>query len=574
MSYEKARADFTATFNDRMPDGGATPDLLRTHILTVTDRLRERVLRPEDFGEVGTADDTATVQAWLDALRDGGIGHWGDRRYKVRRGLILQPSSGAVTTDGPRLVGRATLVVIGPDPDLPVLRVWNANYIGTGAARYYRDLDLGSITIEDPAAGRGARSNGHGVSLRGLWGARWGMITATGLPGSVVHVPGATINGNPDFYEVGYCRGDILAIRCQGYALMSENPAAGAGITGAVSAYDCWGGASIPSAQGTGLSGGSITGHSSPPAPVPTPAIDLGPISGAGNRVHASKPEIDAPKYGVLLSAITDTTIERSRIVFRRIGSEVWPLYGFKIGAGSTAGALRDAVRDVTIEATCRIEPGVTKDKLTIVDLTGAYNVGGLNLRLSINDNANIGPFGLDDIVKNIRPGVAARIVVNGMLLLDNLSETERSLRVMAAQATATALAMGGIGSAAGRVAFPAVRADMARCWSSDDSCYVVRSPGLYRATARLTVAPTAPPPSARVRMAFVRDRAGVQSLLSIEHMPLIGDGPRTLVHDIVTDQSLAAGDRVYLTADANIAVSTTTMLAFALDNTLLIERV
>src|SRR5690348_1324165 len=91
------------------------------------DKMATVIKTPADYGAKGDGitNDTSAIQSFLNSLRDGGIGNWNNKPYKVNEGtLVLQPTSLAADTIGPMILGHAKFVASGAS-DAPILQIKN-----------------------------------------------------------------------------------------------------------------------------------------------------------------------------------------------------------------------------------------------------------------------------------------------------------------------------------------------------------------------------------------------------------------------------------------------------------------
>jgi hypothetical protein len=513
------------------------------------------ILTPEMYGPVGTADDTATLQLFLTALRDGGIGSWGNRSYNIRENvLILQPSADLVDTQGPTLIGACTLIGLGV-ADGPYLKIWNATYNPlAGGGKYYKNLVLGSINMRAQSSLAGAIAT-HGVSFRGVFGARWELISVDGLRGDGINVPQATVSGNPDYYEVAYCSGTTFVKNCFGKTVNNLNGAAGAGVSGTISGYVNGGGYANKGGQGTVMVDGSFGGTTGW-------AVDWSKDVGSGNRHRISRYEMDTVEYGILIGAVTNCVVEQTRINYRINAGACWPKTAIKIGHGTIAGHVDDNINSVSIDAIIRIEPAITLAMLQanpIIDMTGAYNVSNVDINLTILDNANTG-YQFADIVKNIAASAGVKIVINGVCYVNQKPNSAAAGHGSAA----SRIPVTGVGAATSRITSLTQRVGLANMWSATAGCVQIVQPGNYVVSMNFIVpigaAAGQAPANARARYGIYFERSGVPgAIIEVdENVPAAGVNYTLSATGVAV--ALKAGDLVYpvavIAAAAQVAVT------------------
>jgi hypothetical protein len=377
-------------------------------------------LTPANYGAAGngTTNDTKAIQAFLNALANGGLGSWNNASYLVNEGqLIMQPSSTTVNTIGPTILGSATFIASG-FANAPILTVQNPT--STGPFAFYLNGDLGNISFVD---NNSSGSNRHGLYISGCWG--WsGNIQATGLHGSAIYIPSRT-GGSPDSYEVYGCDFNLLTKNCIN-GVYNDNAADGTGIvfqnlTDISSSSDC-----VFSATGQDdyIFNASFS-HSSPTAAAY--GLNYAGGSGCGNRAFISGCEFD-PCYTACINlvAIQNFQMVNNRLTMRNgvfNAGQTNPTDACIVIGDASNGHVNDNICNGYMSAIIKlVSSGLTLSNVTpAIDFTNSDGINALTFDLTFVDDTGNGILnGLtttqigEQFIVNLRSDVLVNITING----------------------------------------------------------------------------------------------------------------------------------------------------------------
>jgi hypothetical protein len=383
------------------------------------------------------SNDTAAVQAFLDAVQGGGNGSWSGC-YNVDEGkLILTPAVHAplVSTGGfktfaaPHISGNATFVARGTGSG-PMLSIINPPQT-SGNGTFYAGGSIENLTFLDRT--HSTITSRHGLFMQGLYDWSFGQIMGQDLAGSAVYNSKNTFNGNPDPYGSG--RNLFRAIecsRCTRPAFDAEDYGEGGEHIGFIAAYGIgpsfnvpMNGAMIDAGQDTmvdGVSDEFTRGW----------GIIYGNPRFHGNRQTLRTIELDATENGIWAGALVEAELS-GRIIYDPVpGSNlIWPVTAIKLGG------MGSQVRDVTMHFIIRIDPGTTLRNLVedgaLIDLSNDPNLRDDEIDLTVQDNAKLGIFTEDrmdsevsQLIKNINRLAQIRVKINGHVIYDTLKQPAR----------------------------------------------------------------------------------------------------------------------------------------------------
>lgn len=392
---------------------------------------------PEAYGANGRctrgSNDTRAVQAFLDAIRDGGQGIMAGC-YIVDAGVLtLSPSATAEmvstgafkTYAAPQISGISRIMASGRGVG-PLLSIVNRTQT-SGNGSFYGGGTLGNITFYDRTQGRtGGKSEPvSGLLLQGAFNWRIGQIIGQSLGGSALTLSARTVAGNPDAYGSGGNEfASVVCTNCGG-------PAADLGSltdTGQrINFLASYGGGTTDTARANGglVSGGQAS-RIGQMAVLRTRgwAAVYGQGRNYGNRQTAEALELHAPENGLWVGGLLNSAI-RGRINFDDAGGgTIWPRTAIKIGGQGSS------VRQVDIDLQIRMDPATSladiTRKGTLIDLSNDPNLVDVTIRLTMSGNPAAMPFGRDGkllvpveaLVKNRATWAGVTVIINGQTIV------------------------------------------------------------------------------------------------------------------------------------------------------------
>lgn len=524
-------------------------------------------ITPENFGAVGNggvgvgaANDTAAIQAWLNAHRDGGLLYADPGQiYSVDEGvLLLQPSSADQDAVLPTLLGKLNLAPRGTS-DAPILRIWNADYPGKGGATFYRGGSIGDIHFVGNPSHAGASR--HGLSLRGVQGVRFGVISGSDLQGAPLYFPFAQALGSTDYYEVsGNVFKGVSAFRCD-YAVFNSNDNGDAGqIYGSVFHSRCRLGGYLSSGRSSRIMAGSAT------------ALQAGYAfkfaAGTATRSFntCEKIEDDANVNGIWVEAQLNFDVKYYRSVWRKVGLETWPRTALKVGGASGKVGSGSIHLDIVIDSSCEALAA------TPIDFSNSANIGDLDVFVTVTNNTSL-PCSAADLIRNLSANARVKIWLNGAVVIN-----QRVIPAVSAQGSAvTRIATTGAGVSLGHPSVAITNLSLrsgaaslldANGWAiiAQNGNYDLQMSFMVPIGENIGQAPA----GARCRYGFYLYRGGaVTALLEVdENVPASGTNYTLKANG--HGANLRAGDKVFPYAiinDAPAPVAVTASLGYAASN-------
>ena len=372
-------------------------------------------------------DDTAAVQAFLDAVRDGGQGSW-NGCYNVRPGsLRLSPSPQAPLVTGggfktfaaPQISGRATFVAAGMGSGA-MLTIANPPQ-NSGNGSLYAGGSMVDLVFRDTGAETGTRRDG--LTIQGVLGWSFGQILGQSLSGSAVTISYATVRGDPDAYDAAANQfRAIVCNTCGNVALDAGSLGEAGNEIGLLAAYGR-GAREVSGANGPLLDAGQNTRVQLLSAEYTRGwGIVFGNARDHGNRQRVTGIELDAVERGIWVGALLQSTIS-GRVIYDQIPGlgATWPTVALKLGG------MNAQVRDVNVDLVLRIDPGTNPSHPGLIDLSNDPNLidDRINLTVLDSSSANLVPASapeswLDNLVTGLNPRAKLKIRVNGRLIYDS----------------------------------------------------------------------------------------------------------------------------------------------------------
>jgi hypothetical protein len=510
-------------------------------------KMRERVT-PDDFiglDKTGTTNSTVALLNFFNyCIATNLPGRILGGTYLITPGVLAfdTPFVDAVWPDIETDGHEAVTFKVDPATatNQPLLAITNGT-ANSAAGRYWRGGSLGGITFLDEtgavAAGR------HGLSLRGIWGTKFGYMRGNDLRGSLFCFPQTLyIGNNPDPYAVSACEFEgIEANRCQRYALENQNWVGFTGndvkffrvIEGVLGGWYGLGAgnrcnfASLGSVAGWAFDDGT----------------NLANTGGSPSRFRLDIAELDDVQNGFRFNKLSVADIEQVRFIHRynfsslNPGEGYWPRKAFEI-----SGGVAPAITSINIEAQHRIEVGGLKaDMGRFIDFSGIACTNVV-VEQRILDNAALG-FVSTDLYTNLNVNSSVRLTKDNIVIADRLV----SNTLLAAGDGTTAIPNAGYGTAAAMILMPTEAHDRAGNYASGVG-YTVPYAGLYFVKVGFTLNTGAA--GTRVRLGVLRNRAGV--LLTVAHRTVYSVSANAETYEVCHTLDLNAGDIIYPQAEQN----------------------
>jgi hypothetical protein len=391
---------------------------------------------PEAHGADGRCtqgtNDTVAVQAFFDAIRNGGHGRM-EGCYIIDPGaLVLGPSSEAAPiaaggfrmVQAPTILGNGTLRSSGRGHG-PLLAIANADQ-NSGSGFFYAGGELGNLTLRGSGADSGIAN--AGVSLQGVWNWRIGQLNGDRLGGPALMVSRRTLNGNPDPYGSG--GNDIVSVICNHCGAPAADLGALTDSSQHIHFLAAYGDGPNSRAPATGalVSGGQGTQIATGAALLTRGwAVVYGQGPQHGNRQEFKEFELHSPERGLWVGALINSNIT-GRVNFEKVSNgAVWPLTAVKIGGQGSR------VSGVAINLIFRFDAPVTLADITdhepLIDLSNDPNIDDVSLRITLVDNSQTGLLDrqgrlavpLQAIVRNVSPSAHVTITINGVPLTQRI---------------------------------------------------------------------------------------------------------------------------------------------------------
>lgn len=368
----------------------------------------------------GVTDDHVALQNWANSLRDGGVGSCNSALgYATSQTIVFTPSTNTAPVQGPVILGNCKFIGLsGLTSDL--LRIWNPTAVTTSQNFYYPRFE--ALTLSNPNG-----SSAHCLSLRGFWGSI-GQIFGTNCGGDVVNFPAYALGGISDEYESMATFGSVTGIGTGG-AIIGNDMGSGASYT----AGDVRGNTNTTLTAGTGLlrgtgsmsqsgalvytGGGYAIQYVLPVAPaVVTPAHEVY-SEGWG--------DLDCIQNGMKFEALRVGIISGHRMNIEPASGgacntgTVIPQTAYSFGRTDQTGD----VENLVVNAFVTVRPGVTFPAFTLIDFNNETNITNLTVNLSINDQTGtLAAQSFSTLYKNIHPSATVRIVQNGVVVYDTIT--------------------------------------------------------------------------------------------------------------------------------------------------------
>lgn len=507
-----------------------------------------------DFGcdKTGAVNCTTAMKAFFDACIAGSLpGYIPAGDYKVTTGVLVfdcaftdtpWPNISTAGHDAVRfLVDAATAT------NAPVLTISNGT-ASSAVGQYWRGGELGGFTIVD-ATGATAASR-HGLSLRGMWGTRFGRIAGSGLRASVVYLPETLYSGlNPDPYAMSFCDfAGVEADLCVGWAFENRNwvgfnfcrvehiraTNGGAGAWYGFGSGNSVGMVSLGTCSGWALDDGTHTAAT----------------GGAPNKLFVGACELDDPEYGIRINRLTAFTFGFVRFVHRYHAGpdDYWPRQALLISDGASPNT-----NNGTVTAVHRVESGGDLVDLgSFVDGSSDGNISNVVVNFRLEDNSGLSVVAASQVV-NISSTSTLKVMQEGRPLVDYSPK----VAAFAVSATSATVPNSGFGTTSAKIVFATERYDIGGYYSTVNSEFTVPYAGLYKVRARIMLALAA---GEKVRLAVAADRGGSISYLSAFTGYAVGTGAQSYETGGVFD--VLAGDKLFVMADQNSASATVALSA------------
>lgn len=513
---------------------------------TVEEKLSERKNAVTDFGadNTGLSDATTALKAFFDAcIASGTPGHIPAGDYLVTAGVLafdtpfidaLWPD---ITTDG-----YSSVTFLRADAtDAPMISITNGTAT-SGVGKYWRGGSIGGITFDQN--GQAVAANQHGLSLRGIWGTKFGWMRSNDLGGSGVVVPEQLFSvTNPDPYAVTYCTFDgIEANRCKRFGLENNN---WLGFNGcrieALRVIQCemggWYGFGTANVVNI-ASMGSNKGWSF------DDGTNLAATGGAPLRTIVNMAELDDQQYGIRLNRQRQADFKFIRFVHRynfsalNTDNKYWPLKAVELAGGASA-----ATSEISMNVFHRIEAGGTKPDIGVfIDGSSSANAQNILIEQRVFDNAGFG-FNDSDLYANISGSSVIELKNAGETILD----TRVKVAAIVRSTTADTVPNTGWGAAGAKIVFGTELSDRSNGYDTANSWFTVPYSGLYRLSGRIALTVAV---GVRIRLGFGADVAGVVTTVAATTSYQVNAGVQH--YEISGLALLSAGQRIFLMADQN----------------------
>ncbi len=507
-----------------------------------------------DFGcdNTGATNTTTALKAFFDACITGTKdGHIPAGDYKVTTGVLVFDCAFTdtawpnITTAGYEEV--RFLVDAATATNAPVLTISNGT-ASSAVGRYWYGGELGGFTVVD-ATGATAASR-HGVSLRGMWGTKFGRIRGEALRASVVYLPETLYTAtNPDPYAMSFCNFEAVeADTCTGWAFENRN---WVGFNfcrvGQLRAVN--GGAGALYGFGSGnkvgmVSLGTCSGW----------ALDDGThaaaTGGPPNKFEVDVCELDDPEYGIRINKLSAFDLGFVRFVHRYHAGpdDYWPRQALLMAGGASPAVLNGSLRAIH-----RIESGGDLTDLgSFVDGASNANIANVTVDFRLEDNSGLGVSSASQVV-NVSSTSSLKVTEQGRPLIDYSPK----VAALAVSATSETVPNTGWGTTAAKIVFATERYDIGGYYSTANSEFTAPYNGLYRVNARIMLALGA---GNKVRLAVALDRGGSLAYLAATTGYAVGTGAQNYEVGGVFD--VQAGDKLFVMADQNSASATVALSA------------
>jgi hypothetical protein len=493
------------------------------------------------FGAKSGTNATAAFLAFFNyCISTGRGGHIDAGAYSVDEGVLVFDNGFTdkpfpeITTDGHDAVffngtGAA---------DAPFITISNG-VANSAAGKFWRGGELGGITFNGSAGG----TNKHGLSLRGMWGAKFGWMVGNNLTGDLVNLPKVLYGGNnPDPVAVSFATFEGVEAN---YCRMAVNNQNYLGLDSArfkrVRAIGCTAGTMYGIGAGCRIdefSVGSCAGWAF------DDGTNVDAAGGSPSRLSIGLAEFDDVQYGIRINRLTMFDIEQVRFIHRKNFSALnhdnayWPRIAIDLAGGAAPNTYMGRMQVLH-----RIEAGGVKADIGVfIQGNNNANITDIEIDQKVLDNAGFG-FGNADLFKNIN--------LNASLLLRNVGRIVLDLRdkaiALGRGSAATTVPNAGWGTAASKLAFsssqfitPSANYDPAT------STFTAPARGLYQFKIAI---PLTMPAGSRLRMGLLTSGGGVECA-SYQYAATANVQTYTLDGTVL----MQAGDTAYVVADQNTA--------------------
>jgi hypothetical protein len=515
---------------------------------TVKSKIDSTVDAVIDFGadRTGANNSTSNLLAFFNhCILTGEPGHIKAGSYLVNAGVLSFDNNFTnkawpnITTDGYDNV----YFLRADATDAPLLSI--SNGVATSSVgKYWNGGSLGGITFEQNGKATGPEQ--HGLSLRGVWGTKFGWMRGNDLGGSSVHIPEALFNtANPDPYAVTFCEFDgIEGIDCSRFTLENRNWLGFNGCTiKNLRVVRCqlggWHGFGAANSLGK-YSMGDVSGW----------AFDDGTnaaaTGGAPLRIDLGMGELDNVENVMRINRLLQMVGKSMRIVHRfNTGQNVSALY-WPRKVIDVAGGVGANVGNIDIEITHRIEAGGTKAGLGVFyDGSNNANVRGVSVDQRVQDNGGIGITDAD-IFTGVSLSSSTVITKNGGI---PINDRRFKVAALVRANTSDVVPNSGYLTAASKISFGVKMYDFGGYYDSAKSEFTVPWTGLYRVSGRICISV---PVGTRVRVAFAVNESGVITVLHQKYY--FASNESAIHYDVDGVVLLTQGQKLFLMADQNTA--------------------
>lgn len=502
----------------------------------------------------GAVNCTTQLKAFFDfCIATGYSGHISAGHYLITTGVLVfdTPFVDAVwpniTTDG------FEAVWFDVDPatatDEPILTISNGT-ANSGAGKYWFGGCLGGITLSDDTGD--TAPNRHGLSLRGIWGAKFEYIRGEDLRGSCLFCPEVLYAGtNPDPYAITVCTFTIEANRCARYGVENLN---WVGLNGCTFEFlrvvECTLGGFYGFGAGNKVCVSSMGGFAGWAYDDGTHTANTG---GSPSRFIVEIAELDTIGNGFRINKTSIFIGSAIRIVHRYVSALgiYWPVKAFEVNGGAAPG-------NNTLELLVhhRIEAGGVKANMGKFIDFNSIAVTNVTVDQKILDNAGFG-FADIELYTNLNNNSIVNLTRDGV----QIAGRRNNSMVLARGDGTTVIASAGYGTAAAKLLFPSEESDLGGNYAASE--YTAPFSGTYRYNCRFTFDPGAA--GIRIRFGIGRTRAAVLGLIA--HKTLFSAAAGSQTFDIAGIIDLLVGDILYPLADQNTGAPITCTPIFSQSN-------
>jgi hypothetical protein len=511
----------------------------------------------------GVFNDTPALQAFLEALADGGAGNW-EGNWLVDEGVLkLVPTQPVIiphqywkSCRAPTITGHAVFTGRGTGTG-PFLTIANRHQTRNNGD-FYGPGAMGSLTFIDKS--KSTLLTRHGLVIQGLYAWHFGAVSGYGLGGSVLYLSRSTLMGwNTDPYANQDCYFDAVNGNfCNSYAVDAD------WLTECGNYFGWIGSGGMPAEgleNGNGAmrnAGMSTEVHSLSAGGSQGWAVTYGNRRG-GNRQFGANFELGACQYGLWVISCEQFQISGRVESGPALNKDAWwPLTFLKIGG------IGRSVIDGKIDLIIRLDPGTTIDNLgTLIDFSNEPNIRHLQINLDIQDNAEIGLFKRGGILaypvstflKNINPIAGVTVKFWGTTVFTQTSTTAARVRFNSGSGTLPSSGFGTLASKLSTTWSVAGQDDFYGIVDADNCWFNVVAQGRYRVHCHLSLpvgtASGRISPGSLIRYALIDDDgsgvpANCRTLDEGAVLAIDAAGVHRISMDVVAAQ-LMAGHRLWV---------------------------